>query len=116
MGELIYKEESYQIIGASFEVYRDKGCGFLEAVYQECLVIEFELRGIAFALQPPVGLTYKGQMLKQSFTPDFICYDKIIVELKAVSVLTDEHRSRLLNYMHANAICAKRPLKRLVMA
>ena len=101
MKDLIYKDESYRIIGACFEVYLEKGCGFLEGVYQECLEIEFELQGIPFAPQNALVLAYKGRHLKQRYTADFICYDKIIVELKAVSALAGEHRAQVLNYLNA---------------
>lgn len=101
MSELIYKDESYRIMGACFELYKEKGCGFLEAVYQECLEIELDLQGIPFRAQSPMQLTYKGRNLKQRYVADLICYDQILVELKAVSVLTDEHRAQLLNYLHA---------------
>ena len=99
---LIYREESYAIIGACFEVYKEKGCGFLEAVYQECLELEFADRGIPFQAQVPLLLAYKGRPLKSRYTPDFICHEKIIVELKAVSALTDEHRAQLINYLRAS--------------
>ncbi|HOY58520.1 MAG TPA: GxxExxY protein [Verrucomicrobiota bacterium] len=101
MKDLICKAESYRIIGACFEVYKEKGCGFLEAVYQECLELEFRMQGVLFVPQKPLALAYKGQPLKQRYTADFICYDKIIVELKAVSALADEHRAQVLNYLHA---------------
>jgi GxxExxY protein len=101
MKEIIYKDESYRIVGACFEVYKEKGCGFLEAVYQECLGIEFEMQGILFVPKKPLALNYKGRPLKQKYEPDFICMDKIIVELKAVSVLADEHRAQVLNYHNA---------------
>jgi GxxExxY protein len=98
---LIYKEESYAIIGACFEVYKDKGCGFHEPVYHECLEIEFEFRRIPFLSKPPQTLQYRGRTLVQMFSPDFLCYDKIILEIKAVSSLTDEHRAQVLNYLSA---------------
>ena len=101
MKELICKEESYRIMGACFEVQKDKGHGFLEAVYQECLGIEFGLQGIPFAPLRPLPLSYKGRSLKQRYTADFICYEKIIIELKAVSALADEHRAQMLNYLNA---------------
>lgn len=101
MSELIYKDESYRIMGACFEVYKEKGCGFLEAVYQECLEIELDLLAVPFRAQYPMLLTYKGRKLKQRYVADLVCYDKILVELKAVSALTDEHRAQLLNYLHA---------------
>lgn len=101
MNEIIYKEESYKIIGACFEVYKQKGCGFLEPVYQECLKIEFEIQNIPFVFEPIIQIEYKGRLLDQYFKPDFVCYDKIIVELKAVSKLIDEHRAQTINYLHA---------------
>lgn len=101
MSELIYREESYQIVGACFEVYREKGCGFAEPLYQECLELEFRLQGIEFSAQTRLPLAYKGHPLKQSYIPDFICMGKIIVELKAVTELTDEHRAQVHNYLKA---------------
>ena len=101
MSEILYKDESYAIMGACFEVYKDKGCGFNEAVFQECLEIELELRGIPFKAQVELPLSYKGRALKSKFKADFICYDKIIVEIKAVSDLVDAHRSQVLNYLNA---------------
>jgi GxxExxY protein len=99
--ELIYKDESYAIIGACFAVYKEKGCGFLEPVYHECLEIECEWQRIPFLTKQPQTLRYRDRTLIQTFTPDFICYDKIIVEIKAVSTLVDEHRAQLLNYLNA---------------
>ncbi len=101
MTEIIYKKESYAIIGACFEVYNEKGCGFLEPVYQECLGIEFEYQRIPAIPKPSLTLSYRGRILTQTYQPDFVCFEKIIVELKAVSALTDEHRAQLLNYLHA---------------
>ncbi len=99
--DIIYKEESYRIMGACFEVYRDKGSGFVEPVYQECLEMEFGLQQIPFQPQVPLQLAYKGRPLKQRYIPDFMCFGKIIVELKAVSQLTDEHRAQVHNYLKA---------------
>jgi GxxExxY protein len=101
MAEIIYKEESYAIVGACFEVYNEKGCGFLEPVYQECLGIEFEYQEIPAISKPLLTLSYRGRILKQTYEADYICFEKIIVELKAVSALTDEHRAQQLNYLHA---------------
>jgi GxxExxY protein len=98
---LLYEEETYRILGACFEVYKEKGCGFLEAVYQECLEIEFELQGILFVPQAELALSYKGRLLKQRYIPDFILFDKIILEIKAVSKLADDHRAQLHNYLKA---------------
>ena len=79
--DILFKDESYAIMGACFEVYREKGSGFLEAVYQECLEIEFELRELPFRAQMALDLTYKGRKLKQRYIPDFLCYESIILEL-----------------------------------
>jgi GxxExxY protein len=101
MAEIIFKEEAYAIIGACFEVYNDKGCGFLEAVYQECLEIELGLRQIAFLPQAELQLSYKGRPLTQHYYPDFLCFGKIVVEIKAVSELANEHRAQVHNYLKA---------------
>lgn len=98
---ILFKDESYRIIGACFEVYRDKGCGFLEAVYQECLSIEMRHKGIPSVEQPRLRLAYKGEVLAREYVPDFLCFDRIIVEVKAVKHLTDEHRAQLHNYLKA---------------
>ena len=101
MTEIICKKESYAIIGACFEVYNDKGCGFLEPVYHECLAIEFEQQGIPAISKPSLTLSYRGRILMQTYEPDFICFGKIVLELKTVSGLADEHRAQVLNYLHA---------------
>jgi len=101
MTEIIYKKESYAIIGTCFEVYNEKGCGFLEPVYQECLPIEFEYQRIPAIAKPSLVLSYRSRILKQTYEPNYVCFEKIIVELKAVSALADEHRAQLLNYLHA---------------
>jgi GxxExxY protein len=101
MTEIIYEKESYAIIGACFEVYNEKGCGFLEPVYQECLAIEFEYQRIPAIAKSSLVLNYRGRILKQTYEPDYVCFEKIIVELKAASALVDEHRAQLLNYLHA---------------
>ena len=95
MTEIIYKGESYTIIGACFEVYNEKGCGFLEPVYQECLGIEFEYQRIPAITKPSLALSYRSRILRQTYEADYVCFEKIIVELKAVSALTDEHRAAL---------------------
>ena len=98
---VIQPQESYAIVGACFDVYNEIGSGFTEPVYQECLEHEFRLREIPFAAQSPVVLNYKGIELNHHFRPDLICYGSIIVELKAVRTLLDEHRSQILNYLNA---------------
>jgi GxxExxY protein len=102
--ELLFKAESYKIIGACFEVYREKGCGFLEPVYQECMEIELRLQGIPFVAQKPLPLEYKRTPLRAKYEPDFVCYDKIVLELKAVKELADEHRAQLQNYLRATRL------------
>lgn len=77
---VVYADEAYALLGACFEVYNRMGCGFLEAVYQECLEIELEYRGIPFTAQPELKLNYRKKELKQRYKPDFICYDKIIMD------------------------------------
>ncbi|MFA5043132.1 MAG: GxxExxY protein [Kiritimatiellia bacterium] len=99
--EILFREESYRIIGACFEVYTEKGNGFLEDVYQECLAIEFADQGIAFVEQLKLQLKYKGHALRQTYAPDFLCFDEIIVEIKAVKNLIDEHRAQIINYLKA---------------
>ena len=99
--DIVYKDESYAIMGACFEVYKEMGCGFLEAVYQECLEIEFQERGIPFDAQPTLKLNYKRRLLKQIYEPDFICYGGIVVEIKAIKCLADEHRAQVINYLKA---------------
>ncbi len=101
MTKLLYADETYKILGACFEVYKRMGCGFLEPVYQECLEIEFNLQEMSFTAQKELILEYRGKRLKQTYKPDFICFEKIVVEIKAVSNLIDEHRAQLLNYLHA---------------
>jgi GxxExxY protein len=101
MSNLIYEDLTYQVRGALFEVYKEKGCGFLEDVYQECLEIEFGMQEIPFEPQHPLKLSYKGRSLKKKYIPDFICFGKIIVEIKAVSKITDEHRAQVHNYLKA---------------
>lgn len=102
--ELIHEQETYRIRGACFEVYKEKGCGFLEAVFQECLELEMGSQDIPFEAQPELALSYKGVSLRQRYKPDFICFGKVLVELKAVSKLTDEHRAQVLNYLHATGL------------
>ena len=98
---VVYKEESYTIMGACFEVYKEKGCGFLEAVYQESMEIELGIQEIPFKAQQQLDLTYKGRRLQQKYIPDFLCYEKIILEIKAVSELNDMHRAQVHNYLKA---------------
>jgi GxxExxY protein len=99
--EILYQDESYRVMGACFEVYKVLGCGFLEEVYQQSLEIELALQGIPFRPQERLVLTYKGHCLTKEYIPDFICFDKIIVEIKAMSGLDDAHRAQVHNYLKA---------------
>jgi GxxExxY protein len=96
---LLYEAENYTVLGACFEVYKEQGCGFLEDVYQESLEIELGLRGVPFLAKPKLELAYKGKKLRQWYAPDLLCFGKIIVEVKAVKCLCNEHRAQLHNYL-----------------
>jgi GxxExxY protein len=97
--ELLFKDECYSINGAVFEVYREMGGGYLKPVYQECLTKEFQLRGIPFVEHPELKLFYKQHPLEQTYEPDFICFGKIIVELKAAREISPTHQAQVLNYL-----------------
>jgi GxxExxY protein len=99
--DLLFKDECYRIMGACFEVYKEMGCGFLEAVYQECLGIELAAQGIPAQPHKDLLLYYKGRLLEQKYVPDFTVFEAIILEIKAVSELTDEHRAQVHNYLKA---------------
>ena len=101
---MLFPDECYAIQGAVFDVYRLMGCGFLEAVYQECLEREFRLRQLPFEAQKELVLSYKSEPLTQTYRPDFICYGRIIVELKAVKEIASEHKAQLLNYLKATGL------------
>ena len=101
MSDILFREESYKIIGACFEVYKAKGCGFTEALYQECLQIELELQAVPFVSQPELEMEYKGKLLSQFYKPDFICFGKIVLEIKAVERIIDAHRAQCINYLSA---------------
>jgi GxxExxY protein len=104
MNKILYKDEVYAIQGAVFDVYRELGCGFLEAVYQECIEKELKIRGIPFESQKELRLSYKGEVLNLTYKPDLVCFGKIIVELKAVKVVEDIHRAQLFNYLKATGL------------
>ena len=101
MGGIIYKEESYAIGGAAMQVHTVLGCGFVEKVYQEALEIEFTKRGIPFEREKCLTINYKGETLKSNFYVDFLCYDTIVVELKAVNEVVNEHKAQVINYLKA---------------
>jgi GxxExxY protein len=98
---IIYKNEAFQIIGAAMEVHKTLGMGFLESVYQESMEIELTKRSIPFVSQKKIQIKYKDSLLNQYFVADLLCYDKIIIELKAVSAILPEHEAQIINYLKA---------------
>lgn len=98
---LYNKEQSYAINGAAMNVYNALGHGFLEAVYQDALELEFIKRGIPYEREKELKIFYEGKELRQTYKADFVCYGDIIVELKAVANLDDSHRSQVFNYLKA---------------
>jgi GxxExxY protein len=99
---LIYKDEVYQIVAAALEVHKVLGHGFLEAVYQEALALEFTERRIPFDSERLLDIEYKGRRLQKEYRADFLCYDKIIVELKALDFLSSKEEAQVLNYLKAS--------------
>ena len=96
---LLYPTESYKINGAIYEVHKALGPGLLEKAYQEALEKEFMLQGIPFEREKSFSIVYKGEELEQKYIADFVCYDKIIVELKAVEELQPIHTAQVINYL-----------------
>ena len=96
---LLYPEESYKIIGAIYEVHKELGPGLMEKVYQEALEKELELQGIPFEREKYFAIMYKGKELEQKYIADFVCYDKIVIELKAVDELLPVHKAQVINYL-----------------
>ena len=97
--QLLYKDEVYAIQGAIFDVYREMGNLWHEEVYQQCLERELSLRGIPFEAKKELPIYYKGSPIRKTYIPDLLCYGKIVLELKAVGELADEHRRQILNYL-----------------
>lgn len=104
MSSILYKEESYNIIGAAMEVHRIIGNGFTEPVYQDALEVEMRMRGIPYEREKTFDLSYKGAKLDKTFRADFVCYNSIIVELKSVYQLADEHTAQVYNYLKASGL------------
>ena len=104
MTGLVYKEEVYEIVGAAMDVHKELGCGFLEAVYQEAFEIELKGRNIPFESQKKLAIYYKGKLLEKEYFADVVCYDKIIVELKALDRLSSKEESQILNYLKASGL------------
>ena len=97
-------ERTYKIIGAAMEVHRELGCGFLEGVYQEALAIEFKMQGIPYEQQKLIEIMYKKKPMEKKYQPDFLCYDEIIVEIKALSRLTGNDEAQAINYLKATKL------------
>ena len=97
--KIVYKEESFKIIGACMKVHRSLGAGFLEAVYEEALEKEFQTQNIPFKKQVKLELFYENQKLKKQYRADFVCYDTIILEIKAVAQIPIAFNAQLKNYL-----------------
>jgi len=97
-------QRTYKIIGAAIEVHKELGCGFLEAVYQEALGREFLNQEIPFKSQPNIQIEYKGRPLNKTYQPDYMCYDEVIIEIKAISGLSGIEEAQLINYLKATAL------------
>ena len=101
MSNLFYRDESYNIRGALFAVHNELGCGYLERVYQDALEVEFRLRNIPYEREKSIQVVYKGEPLGEPYRADFVCYGKVIVELKAVSEILGVHRAQVIHYLKA---------------
>ena len=101
MSNLFYRDESYKIRGALFAVHNELGCGFLERVYQDALEVEFRLRNIPYEREKSIQIVYKGEPLGEPYRADFVCYGKVIIELKSVSEILVVHRAQIINYLKA---------------
>jgi GxxExxY protein len=99
MERIVYKDEGYRLMGAAFEVYNQLGYGMAEEIYQQCLEIELELCQIPFVTKHELTLTYKGRQIEKRYIPDLFVFDAIVVELKAVKELIEDHEAQLFNYM-----------------
>jgi GxxExxY protein len=102
--ELLFKDEVFAIVGAAIDVHKELGPGFLEGVYQEAFEIELTARKISFVSQRPLQILYKGQVLQKSYIADVICYDKVLVELKALDCLSGKEEAQVLNYLKATGL------------
>mgnify|MGYP006449632009 CR=1 FL=1 len=99
MSNLLYEQESYKIIGACMKVHKSLGAGFLESIYQEALEKEFEKQKIEYERQRKIHVYYEGTRMKKYFIADFICFDKIVVEIKAASFLHQSTEAQTINYL-----------------
>jgi GxxExxY protein len=104
MPEIIYKEECYKIIGLCMDVHNELGKGFMEIVYKDALEVEFRRNGVSYEREKEYNIDYKGEILPHCFYADFVVYDKIILEIKAVSKIADEFLKQSLNYLSVSKI------------
>jgi GxxExxY protein len=104
MDQLVFREEVYAVVGAAIEVHRELGAGFLEAVYQEAMERELVLRGIAFESQRELAIQYKGQALAKSYVCDLLCFDNVLVELKAMDRLSGREEAQVINYLKSSGL------------
>jgi len=102
--DLLYKTESYKIIGVAMEVHKELGPGFLEAVYQEAFELELQRQDIPYEREKLLNVFYKGKKLKKHYSADFVCFDKIVVELKALGELSSDHEAQVLNYLKTSKL------------
>jgi len=101
---VLFKDESYQIVGACMAAHRELGCSFLEAVYQGTLEEVFKIKGTPYVREQFLDISYKGKLLNKTYKADFVCYGKVIVELKALATITSVHQSQLINYLKASQV------------
>ena len=101
MGELVLEDKTFAIVGCCMEVHKTLGSGYLEAVYQEALALELEVAGVPFEREKAIDISYKGKILHKKYFADFLCFDEVIVETKALSTLLPEHYAQVLNYLKA---------------
>ncbi len=102
MSDIIFKQESYNIIGAAMEVHKELGAGFVEGIYQEALEMEFARQNIPYLREHNLNVFYKGQKLSKHYFADFVCYNQIIVELKALNDFSKNHHAQVINYLKAS--------------
>jgi len=122
---LLFENETHNIIGACMQVHQKLGCGFLESVYQEALHYEFEQNAILYKEFPTLEIFYKNIVFSKKYIPDFVCFDKIIVELKVSKSISDEHYAQVLNYLKATKLklglilnfgCSSLEFKRVILS